>query len=115
MTKRCKNCDSPKGKSCPRWVDESWGFLEKNIATGDQRFMVGCFYEVALRMLMETARAMNSAAAASEGAREAVREAADNINAGFGGIAHALSIADQIESQKLTFSEPLRIEAPNGQ
>lgn len=111
MMKRCKNCDAPKGKSCPRWVDETWGFMEKNIATGEQRFMTGCYYEVSLRMLMEVARSMNSAAAAAESARNAVDKAADNINAGFAGVAHVLSVADQLDCHLPT----LLIESPNGQ
>lgn len=108
MTKRCKNCDSPKGKQCPRWVDETWGFLEKNVSTGEQRFMVGCFYEVSLRMMMDVARSMNSAAAASESARNAVDGVSSTINAGFSGVAHMLRIADQMTPN-------LMIENANGE
>lgn len=80
MTKnRCENCDAPKGKPCPRWVTAEWGFMSKNDATSQYRPMVGCFYKVALEMMFEFARSMNSAARAVESSRNVIAEGFVNV------------------------------------
>lgn len=92
--KRCENCDAPKGKPCPRWVDESWGFFEKDIASGEQRLITGCFYHVSLRMMYEYARSMNSAASAVESTRNVMAT-------GFAGVARAMNVEIEHSPLKL--------------
>lgn len=83
--KRCENCDAPKGKPCPRWVDATWGFFKRNVITQEMLPIEGCYYQVSLYFLQEVARSMNSAACAVEDAR-------NNIARGFSGVARAIEI-----------------------
>lgn len=105
MTKeRCECCDAPKGKPCPRWVTAEWGFFQRNITTGEMRPFVGCFYHVALQMLFEFARSMNSAASAVESTRNMVAD-------GFSGVVHAIRMS-ALQDQDLLAGEVRRVNGP---
>lgn len=56
-------------KACPAWISEQAGFMETNISTGEERFIVGCFFQVIPKLMVEVIKASNRPAAAVESMR----------------------------------------------
>lgn len=67
---RCPHRHDAAG--CPCWISEQAGFLETNSATGEARFVTGCFYQVIPRLMCEVIAASNRPAAAIEGTRNEI-------------------------------------------
>lgn len=93
---RCKNCDAPKGKQCPRWFDVERAveadLYELNITTGQRRPITGCFYEIFLRYLRDTASSVRSSAAAIESCRNVTMQEMDQLRDGI------VSVVDRVSS-----------------
>lgn len=83
---RCKHCDAPKGKPCPRWFDVERAvesdLYELNVSTGQRRPITGCFYDIFLRYLRDTAGSVRSSAAAIESCRNVTMQEVDQLREG---------------------------------
>lgn len=69
---KCPHRTDPNG--CPCWIGPQAGFLETNVATGEERFIVGCFYQVIPKLMVEVIKASNRPAAAVESIRNEMFE-----------------------------------------
>lgn len=67
---RCPHRHDPAG--CPCWISEQAGFVETNPASGEERFITGCFYQVIPRLMCAVIAASNRPAAAIEGTRNEI-------------------------------------------
>lgn len=104
MTDRCENCLAPKGKRCPFWIGIEHAVFEKNVSTGDQRLVTGCFPTVFIRLMEFVVHTNVSAAAASETVR-------NEIDRGFGNVHRVLDIVKDVEMlrQLDSVATPVRI------
>lgn len=90
---RCENCIAPKGKRCPFWIGVENQVFEKNVSTGDQRPVIGCFPTVFMRLMEFVVHTNVSAAAAAETAR-------NEIALGFSNVSRVLDIAKDMDMVK---------------
>lgn len=58
-------------EGCPAWLDPDDGhaFVEQNVATGEQRLLEGCYFDLAPKMMQHVVAASSRPAAAFESAR----------------------------------------------
>lgn len=76
MTQTCERCPNKKSKlGCPAWIGAEAGIIETNVATGEERQMEGCFYQVIPRLMTHVIAASNRPAAAFEGLRNVLQGA----------------------------------------
>lgn len=61
-----KNCGKCPHNPCPYWVDRDAGMVETNIATGEERFIEGCFFQVMPKLMIHVIRASNRPAASMD-------------------------------------------------
>lgn len=80
MTNRCDDCLAPKGKRCPFWIGTEHAVFEKNVSTGEQRLVTGCFPTVFMRLMEFVVQTNTSAAAASETVRNEIARGFDNVH-----------------------------------
>lgn len=89
----CEKCPHRNDKrGCPRWVDATWGLMETNVATGEERMITGCMYPILFRWMKHVVTANNRDAAAIESTR-------NEIAKGFGNVVQAVI---QLEQKTLT-------------
>lgn len=86
MTCQCKT-DEDRQK-CMWWVDKAAGILETQPATGEIRFVTGCFPEVFFKLMEFVVKTNVSAASAIEGHRNTV----------FGGISQLTTLLGNLSS-----------------
>jgi hypothetical protein len=91
---RCEDCLAPKGKKCPFWIGTEHAVFEKNVSTGDQRLVTGCFPIVFMRLMEFVVHTNVSAAAASEAVR-------NEIDRGFSNVHRVLDIAKDVEMVRM--------------
>jgi hypothetical protein len=69
----CEPCPQRYSEhGCPCWIDESYGLIETNIATGEERLITGCYYAVMPRLFKHVIAASNRPAAAVEDTRNEI-------------------------------------------
>lgn len=96
----CEHCPQKgTGRGCPAWVGPESGtiILETNTATGEERPVSGCFYQVMPRLMVEVIKASNRPAAAIESTRN---EIASGLARLAGAMPRLLSV-DAIEVQAI--------------
>lgn len=64
-------------RPCPCWIDAVDGMTETNVATGQERIVTGCFYQVIPRLMVHVVRESNRPAAEMSAMRAAVDRVAD--------------------------------------
>lgn len=68
-------CDTDeKKKKCMWWIDKASGIIETLPATGEIRFLTGCFPEVIFKLMEYVIKTNVSAASSVEGHRQIVVE-----------------------------------------
>lgn len=72
MASHCEKCRWKGGAGCPFWIDRQAGFMETNVATGEERFVEGCFFQVMPRLMVHVVQASNRPAAAIESTRNEI-------------------------------------------
>lgn len=110
MRNRCENCIAPKGKTCPFWIGVEHAVFEKNVSTGDQRLVTGCFPLVFMRLMEFVVHTNTSAAAAAETVRNDIALGFDNVHRVLD-IAKDMEIVKQLENAVA----PKRLENRNGE
>lgn len=76
----CERCPHRHSKNgCPAWVDADHGFIEGNIATGEQRVVTGCFYQVVPKLMVHLVQASNRPAAVLQEMRNETAQAMGQI------------------------------------
>lgn len=69
--KTCEKCPYRyEAKGCPCWIEPEAGFMEKNIQTGEERLVTGCFYQVIPKLMAHMVAAVGQPRAALESWRE---------------------------------------------
>lgn len=69
---RCPHANPER--DCPSWVGPETGtvIMETNIATGEERPIRGCYYQVMPKLMVEVIKASNRPAAAIESTRNEI-------------------------------------------
>lgn len=77
MDKNCEKCVQYPGPKnlCPAWIRPENGFIETNVATGEERIVQGCFYQVIPKLMSHVVAASNRPAAAFESMRNEINTA----------------------------------------
>lgn len=77
----CDSCPNKKAKNgCPCWIGPEQGLMETHVATGQERLITGCFYQVIPKLMYHVIAASNRPAAAMEELRNGMIQVGQMLN-----------------------------------